>query len=629
MEGHVGGRWWPGCAAAALQLQATATHAGERVAPRHRQRPRLPRPVAPPPDHRAAAAVLVLVVPDAATLAEDDRLRPQRGASLVGGGGRVTACVLVVIVIVVVPPPPRRPYPRPEPLREAHVLRRQAPPRRERVGRRERRRDRAVRPDVDDRDGDSRSLRRRRRRLSLADTAVGLGSDVARRRGHLGCRRGSGGGGGGGGGGGLGGGASHAATAALIPWRGTAPCRGRGAALAPGSLGRRRGGGQRLAGVGDAEREADGDEGRDPRGVEDRGRRDGEPAEEVALVVERGGGGRVRYRRRRHHWYRERERERERESAAGGDRRRRTLEYVATCVHGLVCPIHAATARSLAACVLPYVAVWNARALRSIGPGRQCVAGRGKSPTVPTRDWSSKFQLPSSCQILEVAVIAAGTQIWAKPLTSPAAAGARGSKRPRRRAGGEAATRRRLGGSSGVDGRGSHEGLEEGEEHDQFVLQGLAAAAVPDATTRPTVVAAVAAFLESSSFPCALTTLQSEAKLELRRYGSCCALPFSARREMRRFRTRRREMGERERERMEKKEEEEGNRNDMWAIHVSGSHIILVRMTNGPSTYFFNSRTQTPRQLHMDRKLSQHHHVGAMLAKPPSKTIKRVRLYRF
>jgi hypothetical protein len=50
------------------------------------------------------------------------------------------------------------------------------------------------------------------------------------------------------------------------------------------------------------------------------------------------------------------------------------------------------------------------------------------------------------------------------------------------------------------------------------------------------VVAAVAAFLESSSFPCALTTLQSEAKLELRRYGSCCALPFSARREMRRFR---------------------------------------------------------------------------------------------
>lgn len=457
MEGHVGGRWWPGCAAAALQLQATATHAGERVAPRHRQRPRLPRPVAPPPDHRAAAAVLVLVVPDAATLAEDDRLRPQRGASLVGGG-RVTACVLVVIVIVVVPPPPRRPYPRPEPLREAHVLRRQAPPRRERVGRRERRRDRAVRPDVDDRDGDSRSLRRRRRRrLSLADTAVGLGSDVARRRGHLGCRRGSGGGGGGGGG--LGGGASHAATAALIPWRGTAPCRGRGAALAPGSLGRRRGGGQRLAGVGDAEREADGDEGRDPRGVEDRGRRDGEPAEEVALVVERGGGGRVRYRRRRHHWYRERERERAAGVSArafmggGGLARDRyrgrravgvdcpsgvrafvrglvldpgkvaTLEYVATCVHGLVWPIHAATARSLAACVLPYVAVWNARELRSIGPGRQCVAGRGKSPTVPTRDWSSKFQLPSSCQILEVAVIAAGTQIWAKPLTSPVRVG--------------------------------------------------------------------------------------------------------------------------------------------------------------------------------------------------------------
>lgn len=95
-----------------------------------------------------------------------------------------------------------------------------------------------------------------------------------------------------------------------------------------------------------------------------------------------------------------------------------------------------------------------------------------------------------------------------------AAAGAQVSKRPRRWAGGEAATRRWLGGSSDVDERGSHEGLEEGEEQDQFVLQRLAAAAVPDATTRPTVVATVAAFLESNSFPRVLATLQSEAKLK-------------------------------------------------------------------------------------------------------------------
>lgn len=153
----------------------------------------MPGPVAPP-RHRpvAAATVDVALVPgarDAAPLPEDDRLGPQCAllpdlAAAAAAAAPHEDVVLRGGRLPRRPAAPHRPYP-PDPLGEADVLRGQAATRRERVRRRqqERRRDGPVRPDVDHRD-------RPRAACSLDGGSAGLGR-VARRRGHLGRRRGT------------------------------------------------------------------------------------------------------------------------------------------------------------------------------------------------------------------------------------------------------------------------------------------------------------------------------------------------------------------------------------------------------------------------------------------------------
>lgn len=146
-------------------------------------------------------------------------------------------------------------------LRRRLRRRRQAPARRKRVRlrRQERRRDGPVRPDVDHRD------------WPAAGSAAGFGG-VARRRGHLGWR---------------GCGRADAAGAIALPGPAAAVVgRRRRGTRAAAPARRRRGGG--LAGVHGAERQADGDDGRDPRGVEER--RGGGGHDDDRPMLGRGGG---------------------------------------------------------------------------------------------------------------------------------------------------------------------------------------------------------------------------------------------------------------------------------------------------------------------------------------------------
>jgi hypothetical protein len=222
--------------------------AGEGVAPRDRHGPRLPWPVALPRHRRVAG----IVARDAAPLPEDDGLGPQHRRAVVVVRRVAAAAALEpphehVVVLhsggLMSRSATHGPDP-PEPLGcGPDVLRRQAPPRRDRVRRQENRRDGPVRADVDDRDRSTAA-----RRIGV----VGLIGGVGRRRRHLRRRRGTGGG-------------ARAATAAVDALH-AAGTRRRGAIPA------QREGMLAVAGVDSAQREADGEEGGRPRGVDERRR---------------------------------------------------------------------------------------------------------------------------------------------------------------------------------------------------------------------------------------------------------------------------------------------------------------------------------------------------------------------
>lgn len=143
----------------------------------------MPRPVA----HRVVAAAVPAAAWDAAPLPEKDRLRPQRGVVHLG------------LRVVVVSSPPPRPYPL-QPLSEPDVLHRKAPPRWHGVRHQEHRRDRPMRPDLDDRDraGNGADIDLQdvvphaRRLLQIAYVNAAALGRVAWRRGHLRSRRGAG-----------------------------------------------------------------------------------------------------------------------------------------------------------------------------------------------------------------------------------------------------------------------------------------------------------------------------------------------------------------------------------------------------------------------------------------------------